>query len=703
MKFTISVKLIKVLFTVVFSVAAVSLFLGSSGTTGVSGSPTVDPIGSPTNVSASDGDYIAKTQISWDAVRGANLYRIFRNTTNNSTTATDIGTTAKGYFFDTTATAGTQYYYWVRAENGGTVSQLSLADNGQRAIGEMMPSSFDVLEPAQEPMGNPVTAAKANLGKTLFWDEQLSSTNTVSCGTCHRPAAGGSDPRTSINNGDSRNPGPDNTFNTADDIFGSPGVVQNNADGTYTANALFGLRPQVTGRKSPTYLNAGYTRQGIFWDGRANDVFRDQLTNNVLLTEWAGLESQSAGPPLSSAEMAHGNRDWTQVAAKINNAKPLAIAQKIPNGLKAWIRNRTYPQLFEEAFGTPVVTPARISMAIATHERSIFSDRTPLDRAIQQISPLTASELAGLEVFNEMSCNVCHAGPIMTDNNFHNIGVRPQTDDIGREAVTNNPDDRGRFKTPGLRNIALRGPYFHNGRAGSLEAVIELYNNGGDFPASNINTDVIRPLNMTAQQKADLAAFMRRPLTDVRVQNELPPFDRPRLFTETDRVPVVSGTGRSGSGAVTPTPVAIEPPFIGNQRFTVGVSGGLGGANAVLVVDAADPGVGATIPASGSFARVTTTLAGSGNGNGTGSVVLSIPNDLSLVGRRLFGRWYITDAGAANGFSVSPVFAFSVFNTIVPTTQFDFDGDSKTDIGIYRPNGGSGSEWWLQRSSNGSG
>lgn len=692
--------LLVAVFTVMFAVAMLSPTFSNRAI----GNVLADAIGSPTNVAASDGDYIAKIQISWDGVRGVTSYRVFRNTSNNSTTAVDVGITAKSYFFDTPPAVGVPYFYWVRAENGGTVSQLSAPDQGVRANGEIVSSPFGLLEPSEAPTGNPVTASKAMLGKALFWDEQLSSTNTVSCGTCHRPAAGGSDPRTSIASSASRNPGPDNTFNTADDIFGSPGVIQNNANGTYTANPLFGLRPQVTGRKSPSYLNAGYTRQGIFWDGRANDVFRDQLTNNILLTEWAGLESQSAGPPLSSAEMAHTGRDWVQAAAKINSAKPLAISTKIPNGLKAWIRGRTYPQLFEEVFGTPDVTPARIAMAIGTHERSIFSDRTPLDRAIQNIEPLTASELAGMTVFQDMNCAVCHAGPLLSDNNFHNIGVRPWTEDIGREAVTMNPDDKSRFKTPGLRNVELRGPYFHNGGKATLEEVIELYRLGGEFAAPNINTDVIHPLNMTMQQRADLAAFMRRPLTDPRVANELPPFDRPKLFTESARVPVIEwGTGRPGSGSITPSPVAIEPPFIGNQRFTVGVLGALGGANAVLVVSSSDPGVGATIPATGSFARVTTTLAGSGNANGTGSAVLSIPNDLNLIGTKLYARWYITDAGAANGFSVSSLFTFSPFSTVIPSTQFDFDGDSKTDIGIYRPNGVSGSEWWYQKSSNGAG
>ena len=110
------------------------------------------------------------------------------------------------------------------------------------------------------------------LGKALFWDEQLSSTKTVSCGTCHRPAEGGSDPRTVINDSRSRNAGADNTFNTADDVFGSPGVPVNNQNGTYTLSDYFGFNDQVTNRKSPSYLNAGYSPNGLFWDGRATDL-----------------------------------------------------------------------------------------------------------------------------------------------------------------------------------------------------------------------------------------------------------------------------------------------------------------------------------------------------------------------------------------------------------------------------------------------
>jgi cytochrome c peroxidase len=192
----------------------------------------------------------------WNTVRGANLYRIFRSTASDPSSAVAVGATAANYFFDTTAVPSQTYFYWVRAENSASSSGLSNDDQGLRAVGNFQSQIFSPLSPPPAPAGNPVTAAKASLGKTLFWDEQLSSTLTVSCGTCHRPATGGSDPRTVVGSARSRNPGFDNQFNTPDDVFGSPGVPQNNLDGTYSLNPNFGFDEQVTPRKAPSYLNA---------------------------------------------------------------------------------------------------------------------------------------------------------------------------------------------------------------------------------------------------------------------------------------------------------------------------------------------------------------------------------------------------------------------------------------------------------------
>jgi cytochrome c peroxidase len=489
-------------------------------------------------------------------------------------------------------------------------------------------------------------------------------------------------------------------FSTADDIFGSPGVPVNYAGGNYGFSSVFGMGLQVTGRKAPSYLNAGYADLGLFWDGRAPDAFRDPLTNALILGSTASLESQAVGPPVSAAEMGHEGRDWTQVAARVAASKPLALASNIPAGLNAWIDGRSYAELFEEAFGTPAITPARIAMAIGTHERTLFSDRTPLDRYSANIGePLTVQEEDGRDVFIVAQCTFCHGGSLLSDRAFHNVGVRPQVEDHGRGTVTGEPGDDGKFKTPSLRNLELRGPYMHNGRFATIEDVVEFYNRGGDFGAPNHDPRV-RPLNLTAQSKAALAAFLRRPLTDERVKLELPPFDRPQLYTESNRVPVISGTGRPGTGGIVPTAVALEPPIVGNQSFTVAVKNTLAGAPAVVVIDSADPGVGNGIPAAGSFARVSTILSGTGADNGYGSVNLVIPNNPALVGQTFYGRWYVTDANAANGFSVSPLFQFTIFGdgAVVRRSPFDFDGDGKTDIGIFRPSVG---EWWINRSSNG--
>ncbi|HUR97594.1 MAG TPA: cytochrome c peroxidase [Pyrinomonadaceae bacterium] len=699
MKFPLSVRRIKLVIVLAFGFAIFCVcFYRPLGV--VNGRVAGDSLSSPGALTASDGDYATKVGLHWEPVRGATIYRIFRNVTNTSSTAIDVGATPANYFFDTSATAGQQYFYWVRGENSQTSSGFSNSDQGIRAVGDNNPGPpFPPLQPPITPSGNPVTASKAYLGKTLFWDEQLSSTKTVSCGTCHRPARGGSDPRTSAS---TRNPGFDGAFATADDIFGSPGVPLNYSDGNYGMSGLFGMGLQVTGRKSPSYLNAGYSDLGLFWDGRANDVFRDPITNAIILGTNGSLESQSIFPPISDAEMGHSGRDWPQVAARVSASRPLALAQNIPAGLSSWIDGRTYAELFEEAFGSPGITPARIALAIGTHERTLFSDRTPLDKSAAGIAPLTAQEDAGRNLFVTLNCNFCHGGPLMSDQSFNNVGVRPQVEDRGRGAITGFPVDDARFKTPSLRNLELRAPYMHNGRFATVEDVVEFYNRGGDFDAPNIDHTRIRPRNLSPQQKADLAAFLKRPLTDDRVKLELPPFDRPQLFTESNRVPVVSGSGRAGSGAFEPNPIAIEPPMVGNPSFTVGVSNALGGAPAVVVIDSADPGVGPSIPGSGSFARVNVSLAGGGAGNGYGSANLSIPNNPALIGQTFYGRWYVTDAGATNGFSVSRLFQFTIFGSaaVQHAVPFDFDGDRKTDIGIFRP-AGAASEWWINRSSNG--
>ncbi len=123
-----------------------------------------------------------------------------------------------------------------------------------------------LVTPPPESPENPVTEQKRVLGKILFWDEQLSSDDTVACGTCHIPAAGGADPRLS------GHPGPDGLFGTEDDTIGSAGIVHRNTLNEPVTDPVFGLDRQVTGRASPTILMSMYA-QDIFWDGRARSAY----------------------------------------------------------------------------------------------------------------------------------------------------------------------------------------------------------------------------------------------------------------------------------------------------------------------------------------------------------------------------------------------------------------------------------------------
>ncbi|MBX3292681.1 MAG: hypothetical protein KF881_07305 [Acidobacteria bacterium] len=633
-------------------------------------------LSAPTRVNATDNLYNNKVGIYWDTIRGATTYRIFRNTINDPNSAADVGTTPLNFFFDTSAPANTDLFYWVRAENSSEVSPMSASDAGRRTNTLQQGNTPPLPPPPPAPPGNPLTAAKIELGKALFWDEQLSATNTVACGTCHHANSGGADPRIT-----GWNPGPDGVLGNGDDIRGTIGVPLNNADGLYAFSPSYGLDPQVTGRTSTSHVNAAYAPL-LFWDGRAGGQFRDPVTNEILLNAGGALESQAAGPPTNDVEMGHIGANWPSLAAKISSATPLVLSPNVPAALSNWIGGRTYPELFEEAFGTTAVTPARIVFAIASYERSLFSDQTPFDLDVQGITPLSPQESMGRNLFNSpaIACNACHGGNRFTDNAFHYIGVRPDTDDIGREAVTGMPNDRGTFRTPNLRNVGLRRSFFHNGRFTTLEEVVDFYDRAGDFDANN-KPNLIHVLNLAPGQRAALLAFLRRPLIDPRVQNETGPFERPGLYSESSRVPQVMGAGRSGSGGQEPKVHAISPPIVGNQNFVISVSGGLGGAQAYLVVDSNDPGVGTSIPATGSLAKISSSLNATGAGNGWTSVSVPIPDLAGLPGQTFYARWYVVDPQAANGFAVSKAARFTVFGQSSASANFTVAGRIMTGDG----------------------
>ena len=524
------------------------------------------------------------------------------------------------------------------------------------------------------PAGNPLTTAKINLGKALFWEEQLSVTGTVACGSCHRPSSAGTDPRTSIhialNSLASTHPGPDGIFGNSDDIKASAGVPAHSADGMYQPSARFGFAPQVGARKSPSAINSAYSPQVLFWDGRAGSAFTDPVTGLVLIQQGGALENQVLGPLLDTSEMSYAGAVVSDIPARLSQVQPLALASAVPTDLTAWVNGRDYAALFSEAFGSPGVTPARIALAIASYERTLTANQTPFDSFNGgNTNALTAQEQRGLGVFRGNDCAVCHAGALLSDNSFRYIGIRPAVEDLGRFNQTANPQNRGQFKVPSLRNVELRSPFMHNGRFNTLEEVVEFYNRGGDFNEPNKDPNV-RPRNLSAAQKADLVAFLKRPLTDPRVAPELAPFDRPTLYSESNHVPVIQGSGVAGSAGIVPNIMAIEPPLLGNRNFTVQVSRGLSSAVATLVVGDSDPGVPstATVPL-GSFASIVASL----NASGDASMQLSLPDAQAQVGRTLYGRIYVADPAAVNGFAVTSAFKITLFGTSDVLMQVGFE------------------------------
>ena len=232
-------------------------------------------------------------------------------------------------------------------------------------------------------------------------------------------------------------------------------------------------------RNAPVVMNAAYSTLQ-FWDGRA-----------------ASLEKQAEGPVANPIEMGMTHEG---VVKRLNDAP-------------------VYKAEFEKAFGSGPITYDMAAMAIASFERTAISANSPFDRYFYggDKKALSASAIRGLEVFRNPAkgnCAVCHTieekFALFTDNKFHNLGVglnnKGELTDLGRFDATKADADRGAFKTPSLRNIALSGPYMHDGSHKTLKEVVDFYIGGG---SSNDHLDKdIKALTLNKQEREDLIAFL---------------------------------------------------------------------------------------------------------------------------------------------------------------------------------------------------
>ena len=524
---------------------------------------------------------------------------------------------------------------------------LPIAGGVAMTAAKMMEEPEDFFPPVPVPAENPMTEEKRVLGKILFWDEQLGSDGTMACGTCHRAAAGGTDPRVGIN------PGPDGVPGTPDDRRGSPGVVHADRDDEYAPVQFFGLRPQVTGRQAPPHILGMYAVD-TFWDGRARSEFLDPETGEIAAASDAALESQSVGPPMSTAEMAHEQYNWAELRSRITAARPLALADQLPADVAAaLVGDTTYPELFTAAFGDGSVTAKRIAFAIATYERTLVPNQAPLDLFLDgDTGAMTQQQQNGFNLFLSSPCAMCHTFPLFTDHQFRNVGVRPVAEDIGRQAVTGDPADAGKFKVPSLRNMGLKNRFMHNGMHQTLQQVFDFYaHRNGQVPfPDNLDPLFQDPIVFPPLAEQQIADFLSNALTDPRVANEEFPFDRPRLHSEQPRNPENLGGGIPGSSGQVPVIIANRPPYLGNQWFQVGLDRALGNTQAWVAVSV-NPPVGGEIETDELLGPIAVGGNGVDRGFATGDYPIAM--DPALDGSVFYMQWLVEDAGAVGGVAKS--------------------------------------------------
>ncbi|MES2479718.1 MAG: cytochrome c peroxidase [Bacteroidota bacterium] len=242
-----------------------------------------------------------------------------------------------------------------------------------------------------------------------------------------------------------------------------------------------GVGGRLGKRNAPSVMNMS-DRESFFWDGRA-----------------ATLEEQAIFPIEDHNEM---NLPVGEALTRLNH-------------------NKKYRQLFADIFNQ-AANKQNLGAALAAFERTLETINTPLDRwqNDEKADTLNPQQIRGRELFfSKAKCNECHFTGDFTADEFRGIGLFDgrKHNDSGRYNISKNKADIGKFKVPGLRNIALTAPYMHDGSMKTLREVIDYYDNPGKMLPNGLNRDsvLMEPLGLSEQEKADIEAFLRA-LTDDR-------------------------------------------------------------------------------------------------------------------------------------------------------------------------------------------
>ena len=239
-----------------------------------------------------------------------------------------------------------------------------------------------------------------------------------------------------------------------------------------------GIEGKLTKRNTPSVLNMK-NRPYFFWDGRAISL-EEQALMPIQNPDEMGLPIEEAVKRLNTSS------EYKMLFQKIFNQKPDA---------------------------------KNLAAAFAAFEQTLETVNSKFDDWSNNLGKLSASEERGRQLFvgDKAKCFDCHRMEDFTTDEFKNIGLYNAKDllDVGLYSITKKETDLGKFKTPGLRNIAVTAPYMHNGMFKTLDEVLEYYNNPGTFVNNSINIDeaLKKPLGLTDKEKKDIIAFLKT-LTD---------------------------------------------------------------------------------------------------------------------------------------------------------------------------------------------
>jgi cytochrome c peroxidase len=229
-----------------------------------------------------------------------------------------------------------------------------------------------------------------------------------------------------------------------------------------------GINDRIGTRNSPVLINLAWNKS-FMWDGASNH-----------------LDVQALAPLSHPDEM---GEDIKNVVEKLSDQAPY----------KTW----TY-----EAFGDSNLTGERLLKALAQFQLTLISATSKYDKIMSKQAAFTDQESNGYSIF-KANCNSCHTEPLFTNGSFQNNGlsIDSNLNDLGRFAVSQNPEDKQKFKVPTLRNIEFSHPYMHDGRFQSLNEAIKHYQTGIKHSAT-LAPELAKSLTLTERDRIDLVAFL---------------------------------------------------------------------------------------------------------------------------------------------------------------------------------------------------